>query len=42
MENTPALVSVIIPNYNFARFFKQYIESVLAQIFAKFEIIIVG
>lgn len=38
-ENTP-LVSVIIPNYNHKRFLKQRIESVLAQTFTDFELIL--
>lgn len=40
MENNPVLVSVVIPNYNYSRFLKQRIESVLAQTFTDFEIIL--
>lgn len=40
MENRPVEVSVIIPNYNYARFLKQRIESVLAQTYTDFEIIL--
>lgn len=40
MENNSVLVTVIIPNYNYARFLKQRIESVLAQTFTDFEIIL--
>lgn len=38
MENYP-LVSIIIPNYNYARFLKERIESVLSQTYTNFEII---
>jgi glycosyltransferase involved in cell wall biosynthesis len=38
-ENRP-LVSVIIPNYNHKRFLKQRIDSVLAQTFTDFELIL--
>ena len=40
MENHPVEVSVIIPNYNYARFLQQRIESVLAQTYANYEIIL--
>ncbi|WP_303348196.1 glycosyltransferase, partial [Bacteroides caecimuris] len=39
MENHP-VVSVIIPNYNYARFLRQRIESVLAQTYTNYEIIL--
>lgn len=39
MENIP-LVSVIIPNYNYARFLEKRIESVLLQTCTDFEIIL--
>lgn len=39
MENHP-VVSVIIPNYNYARFLRQRIESVLAQTYTDYEIIL--
>ena len=40
MENHPVEVSVIIPNYNYARFLQQRIESVLAQTYTDYEIIL--
>ena len=40
MENHPVEVSVIIPNYNYARFLRQRIESVLAQTYTNYEIIL--
>lgn len=40
MENHPVEVSVIIPNYNYARFLQQRIESVLAQTYTNYEIIL--
>lgn len=40
MENRPVEVSVIIPNYNYARFLQKRIESVLAQTYTDFEIIL--
>jgi glycosyltransferase involved in cell wall biosynthesis len=40
MENHLVEVSVIIPNYNYARFLKQRIESVLSQTYTDFEIIL--
>lgn len=40
MENSPVEVSVIIPNYNYARFLQQRIESVLSQTYTDFEIIL--
>lgn len=44
-ERTPLmitpLVSVIIPNYNYARFLPQALDSVLAQSYSNFEIIVV-
>ncbi len=39
MENVP-LVSVIVPNYNHARFLAQRMESILAQTFRDFEVIL--
>ncbi|HET6990511.1 MAG TPA: glycosyltransferase family 2 protein, partial [Bacteroidia bacterium] len=39
MNNSP-LVSVILPNYNHARFLEQRIKSILSQTFRDFEIII--
>ena len=40
MENHPVEVSIIIPNYNYARFLQQRIESVLAQTYTDYEIIL--
>lgn len=40
MENHSVEVSVIIPNYNYARFLQQRIESVLAQTYTDYEIIL--
>lgn len=40
MENYPIEVSIIIPNYNYARFLQQRIESVLAQTYTDYEIIL--
>ena len=40
MENHPVEVSVIIPNYNYARFLQQRIDSVLAQTYTDYEIIL--
>ena len=40
MENHSVEVSVIIPNYNYARFLRQRIESVLAQTYTDYEIIL--
>ncbi|MEY8708199.1 glycosyltransferase [Bacteroides faecichinchillae] len=40
MENRQVEVSVIIPNYNYARFLRQRIESVLSQTYTNFEIIL--
>lgn len=40
MENRTVEVSVIIPNYNYARFLQQRIESVLAQTYTNFEVIL--
>lgn len=40
MKDYPVAVSVIIPNYNYARFLKQRIESVLSQTYTDFEIIL--
>lgn len=40
MENKPVEVSVIVPNYNYARFLRQRIESILSQTFTDFEIIL--
>lgn len=40
MENHPVEVSIIIPNYNHSRFLKQRIESVLAQTYTDYEIIL--
>ena len=40
MENHPVEVSVIIPNYNYARFLQQRIESVLAQTCTGYGVII--
>ena len=41
MENSP-LVSVIIPNYNYARYLKEAISSVIAQTYSNTEIIVVN
>mgnify|MGYP001178035600 CR=1 FL=1 len=41
MENHSVEVSVIIPNYNYARFLRQRIESVLAQTYTDYEYIII-
>ena len=41
MENSP-LVSVIIPNYNYARYLKEAISSVQAQTYSNTEIIVVN
>ncbi|MBD3588959.1 glycosyltransferase [Bacteroides sp. GM023] len=40
MENHPVEVSIIIPNYNYARFLQQRIESILAQTYTDYEIIL--
>lgn len=40
MENHSVEVSIIIPNYNYARFLQQRIESVLAQTYTDYEIIL--
>lgn len=40
MENHSVEVSVIVPNYNYSRFLRQRIESVLSQTYANFEIIL--
>lgn len=40
MENHSVEVSIIIPNYNYARFLQQRIESVLAQTYTNYEIIL--
>ena len=40
MENHPVEVSIIIPNYNYARFLQQRIESVLSQTYTDYEIIL--
>lgn len=40
MENHPVEVSIIIPNYNYARFLQQRIESVLAQTYTNYEIVL--
>lgn len=40
MNKETPLVSVIIPNYNYARYLKQRIESVLNQTFSDFELIL--
>lgn len=40
MENKPVEVSVIVPNYNYARFLRQRIESILSQTFTDYEIIL--
>src|SRR5712671_345349 len=41
MSNTPEpTVSVIIPNYNHARFLRQRVDSVLGQTFQDFELIL--
>mgnify|MGYP001092238230 FL=1 len=40
MENHPVEVSIIIPNYNYARFLQQRIESVLVQTYTDYEIIL--
>ena len=34
------LVSIIVPNYNYARFLKQRIDSILNQTFKDFELIL--
>lgn len=40
MENHPVEVSIIIPNYNYARFLQQRIESILAQTYTDYEIVL--
>lgn len=40
MENCPVEVSVIIPNYNYARFLEHRIDSVLSQTYTNYEIIL--
>lgn len=40
-ENSPPLVSVVIPNYNHTRFISNAIQSVLAQDYLNYEIIVV-
>lgn len=40
MENHSVEVSIIIPNYNYARFLRQRIDSVLSQTYTNFEIIL--
>lgn len=40
MEDRAPLVSVVIPNYNYARFLRQRIDSVLDQTYTDFEVIL--
>ena len=40
MSTSQPLVSVIIPNYNYARYLEERIESVLGQDFQDFEVIL--
>ena len=40
MEKKPPLVSVVIPNYNYARYLTRRIESVLQQTFTDYELIL--
>jgi glycosyltransferase involved in cell wall biosynthesis len=40
-ELTGGLVSVIIPNYNYAHFLKETVESALSQTYSNIEVIVV-